>query len=448
MALAFAAEHAEHMRYVAAGAQWMIREPAVWREDNTLRVFTLTRKVCRAAAAACSEPNASMTIAAKAKVAAVEFLARSDERLAAPPDIWDADPWLLNTTAGVVDLHDGSMREHRADDYFTKITAAAPGGACPLWLAFLDKITGGNVELQEFLQRVVGYSLTGSTREHALFFGYGGGANGKGTFLNTITSILGKYATPTAMETLTESKHQRHATELADLHGARLVPAQETENGRAWNETRLKALTGGDPIKARFMCKDFFEYTPQFKLFVCGNNKPSLKSVDEAIRRRLQLIPFSVTIPAAERDKDLSEKLRAEWGGILVWAIAGCLEWQRIGLAPPDVVSAATEEYFRAEDSIELWMNECCVRDKSLWGGTTPLFKSWSAWADDHGEQGGSCKAFSQALAARGLTLRHNQRTRAAGFFGLGLRPEHQPADGGGWRKPQDDEPYEGKPWN
>jgi len=180
--------------------------------------------------------------------------------------------------------------------------------------------------------------MTGVTTEHVLFFLYGTGANGKGIFLRTLAAIWGDYAVTASMDVFTEGKYERHPTELARLRGARLVIAQETEKGRHWNESRLKALTGGDKITARFMRQDFFEFTPQFKLMIAGNHKPSLKTVDEANRRRIQMIPFTVTIPEAERDLNLFNKLKPEWPGILRWALNGCLEWQRLGLAPPPVV--------------------------------------------------------------------------------------------------------------
>jgi putative DNA primase/helicase len=223
----------------------------------------------------------------------------------------------------VVDLRAGKARPHRAEDYITKITAVGPLGDCPLFLAFLDRITGRDNELVAYLQRVLGYGLTGLTREHALFFGYGTGARGKSVLLSTVAGILGDYHKTAPIETFTATNGDRHPTDLAGLRGARLVTATETEEGRRRAESRIKQLTGGDTVSARFMRQDFFEYRPTFKLFIAGNHKPSLRSVDEAIRRRFHLIPFAVTIPPEERDGELAEKLRAEWPGILAWMIAG-----------------------------------------------------------------------------------------------------------------------------
>jgi putative DNA primase/helicase len=246
-------------------------------------------------------------------IAAVERLARSDPRLAASVDQWDRDPWLLNTPDGTIELKTGRMREHRREDYITKITAVGPCGDCPLWRTFLSRVTRADDELAAFIQRMLGYSLTGSTQDHALFFCHGGGANGKTVMLSTVAGILGDYHTTAPIETFTASVTDRHPTELAALRGARLVTASETQEGRQWDETKVKLLTGGDKISARFMRGDFFEFVPQFKLVIAGNHRPTLRTVDEAIRRRLNLIPFTVTIPPAERDPELTEKLKAEW---------------------------------------------------------------------------------------------------------------------------------------
>ena len=191
-----------------------------------------------------------------------------------------------------------------------------PSGDCPRWLQFLDEITGGNVELQQFLQRIAGYSLTGSTREHALFFAYGTGGNGKGVFLNTLSAILADYAAVAPMEAFIATQGERHPTDLAGLRGARLVTSQETEEGRRWAESKIKALTGGDPITARFMRQDFFTYPPTFKLVIAGNHKPALRGVDEAIRRRFHLVPVH-RHDRQTRTAIFPKSCKPEWPGIL-----------------------------------------------------------------------------------------------------------------------------------
>jgi P4 family phage/plasmid primase-like protien len=418
LALAFSDKYHGELRYIAAWSRWLSWNGCSWRPDDTLQVFDKARSICREAAAECGDSATAASVSRAATVAAVERLARGDRRHASTPDAWDADPWLLNTPSGIVDLKSGDLMSHSPDAFMTKTTAAAPGGACPQWQAFLARVTNQNVELQAFLQRVAGYCLTGSVREHALFFLHGIGGNGKGVFINTLTAVLGDYAVVAGIDTFTASQGDRHPTDLAMLRGARMVTAQETEEGRRWAEAKIKAMTGGDPISARFMRADFFTYMPQFKLVIAGNHKPGLRNVDEAIRRRFHLIPFDVKISAGERDPHLPEKLKIEWPGILQWAIEGCLAWQREGLANPAVVAAATETYFEGEDAVGQWLNECCVTGKTHQCGSSVLFSSWMKWAEQAGEHAGSQKRFSQTLVARGF-----QQTRLgdgkAAFIGL-----------------------------
>jgi putative DNA primase/helicase len=304
-----------------------------------------------------------------------------------------------------INLSTGEIYAPRREDYITKMAGTSLDRSCkiPLWNAFLAKVTAENRELQVYLQRMAGYCMTGKTTEHVLFFFYGTGANGKGVFLNTLTAMWGDYATVAPMEMFIATPNDRHPTELAFLRGARLVVAQETEKGRRWAESKIKALTGGDPISARYMRQDFFTFLPQFKLVIAGNHKPSLRSVDEAIRRRFHLVPFVVTIPPEERDPDLFEKLKLEWPGIMAWAADGCTEWQRQGLNPPAAVRDATAEYLAEEDAIGNWIEECCEVAPICLQKKSELYKSWQAWADANGEFAGSQKAMTTELEKRGF---------------------------------------------
>jgi putative DNA primase/helicase len=358
-------------------------------------------------------------------------LARSDRQHAATVDQWDADLWLLNTPGGMVDLRTGKLRPATREDCATKITAATPGGDCPLWLKFLRDVTAGDKELQAFLQRVCGYILTGVTFEHALFFLYGTGANGKSVFATVILSILNDYAKIAPIETFTASQHESHPTDLAGLQGARLVTATETEEGRRWAESRLKSATGGEPISARFMRCDFFDYVPRFKLLIFGNHRPGLRSVDEAMRRRMNLIPFSVTIPPAQRDPKLAEKLRGEWGGILAWMVEGCLTWQREGLHAPRAVTSATDSYMAAEDALGRWLDECTIRAANARTGSGELYHAFRRWAEAAGEYIAPQKRFSQNLEARGFRPQKGHADRY--FIGLRLlRPDGSAAGAAG----------------
>jgi len=417
LAAAFAETHKNRLRYVAPWGRWLVFDGMCWRHDDTLQAFDLVRKTCREAAVAANKPNVRTAIASAKTVAAVERLAKADRRLSATIDQWDCDPLLLNTPGAVIDLRTGASRPPKPDDYMTKMTAVAPGGTCPIWERFITRITDGDASLAEFLQRVIGYSLTGLTTEHALFFCYGTGANGKSVLIKTISDISAGYHREAAIETFTASAVDHHPTDLAGLQGARVVTSVETEEGRRWAEAKIKAITGGDKIAARFMRQDFFDFTPQFKLIIAGNHMPSLRSVDEAIRRRFHLIPFAVTIPLAERDRDLTEKLKAEWPGILHWMIKGCLAWQQEGLSPPASVQEATAAYLDAEDALANWIEDACARDPQAWETSSKLFDSWSSWAKRSGEPGSSMKRFVQVLEARGFTPQRRRNGR--GFQGL-----------------------------
>lgn len=419
LALEFSSRHAGELRYCHQWGTWLQWDGTRWKFEKTLKTFDMARSVAREFANACNEPDAAPKIASAGKVAAIERLARSDRRHATSVDIWDQDPWLLNTPGGMLDLRTGRTLPHAPDRYITKITAVAPSGTCPRWLQFLAEITGDNIELQQFLQRIAGYSLTGSTREHALFFFFGTGGNGKGVFLNTLAAILADYAAVAPMEAFIATQGERHPTDLAGLRGARLVTSQETEEGRRWAESKIKALTGGDPITARFMRQDFFTYLPAFKLVIAGNHKPGLRGVDEAIRRRFNLVPFTVTITSP--DRDLPEKLRAEWPRILQWMIEGCLAWQRDGLAAPAIVREATETYLGEEDAIARWVEDCCVTGKSQWCSSAELWPSWQTWATTANERVGSRKRFGMALEGHGFAAVKSQEVR--GYDGIALRP-------------------------
>jgi len=417
LALAFAERHAGHLRYVAVWNRWLIYDAVVWRHDDTLQVFTLARELCRDDSAAAPARDKARILSAKT-FAAVVSTARSDLAIAATVAQWDADPVVLNCDGEAVMLLDDTRRPSIPGDYFIKSTAVAPEGDCPLWMDFLKTVTAGDAALIAYLQRVAGYCLTGLTIEHVLFFLHGGGANGKSVFISTISGIMGNYARTAPIETFTASNTDRHPTDLAGLVGARLVTATETQEGRRWDETRIKTLTGGDEISARFMRQDFFDFTPQFKLLISGNHKPSLRSVDEAIRRRFHLVPFNVTIPPEERDPELADKLRAEWPGILRWMLDGCRNWRAIGLRPPPVVVDATAAYLDAEDAQAAWADECLEFVSEGFESRNALYGSWKAWCERAGEIPGTRKQLIQILDSR-QSVRAHKRDGIRGYLGV-----------------------------
>jgi putative DNA primase/helicase len=329
---------------------------------------------------------------------------------------------------GTIELATGADRPPNPLDYITKVAGsslAAPGTPHPLWSAFLNRITAGNDALIGFLQRFLGYCMTGHVHEHKLVFLYGTGANGKTVFTDTVAGIFGDYAISAPIEMFLAAKFDRHPTEIARLKGARLVIAQETQKGRAWDEAKIKNLTGGDRLSARFMRGDFFDFRPTHKIMISGNTKPSLRNVDEGIRRRFLLVPFTVRIPPAERDPTLAEKLKAEWPAILRWMVDGCLEWQRVGLVVPTIIREATEEYLAEQDTLAQWVDESIERVPDAFVLTRVLFKSWKLFCEERNLAAGTETAFSDGLAERGY-IRHRM-TYGRGFKGITLRTNAQP---------------------
>jgi putative DNA primase/helicase len=412
------------LRYTPAQRAWLAWDGQRWTRDEMDRARAEIRELLHGIACDLITRDGraqklARSIESAASLRSVMTVMEVDQRVAVPMSALDADPWLLNTPDGVVDLRSGLLRPHDRDLLLTKVTQVSPDRAadCTRWKQFLHETTGGNPELVAYLQRIAGYCLTGVTDEHAVMFIYGPGGNGKSVFLNALNYVLGDYATTAAMSTFMASRNERHPTEVAALHGARLVSASETSEGGRWNEERLKNLSGGDPVTARFLYRDFFTFQPQFKLLLIGNRKPSLDTVDDAMRRRLQLVPF--TVKPQHPDPHLIDKLRAEGPAILAWMVDGALAWQALRLAPPEVVRDATKEYFEDQDVLGRWLAEECEEGlPDVWTSTKDLFTRWQEWCGERAEFVGSLKRFSQMLADRGLDRRRGPGGRM-GFMGM-----------------------------
>ena len=409
--------HGDRLRYVDTWGRWLTWDGKRWIDDQTRYVIDLVRQLCREFGLL--EPKLQGRLERAGTIEAVERLARSDRRVAATPALWDSDPYLLNTPDGVLDFRTGDLRPHDPALYCRKMTGAGMGDDCPLWRAFLRRITDGDEELERYLQRMAGYALTGLTNEHAFFLLFGHGANGKSVFLSTQAAAWGDYCTTAPADVFLASTGDRHPTELAALHGARLVIASEIEPGRRWNESRLKELTGGDKISARFMRRDFFEFQPAFKLIIATNHKPRIRTVSEAMRRRLHLVPFTVTIPPEERDPMLAEKLREELPGILTWCVEGAVEWLAGGLRPPEAVQAHTAEYFDAEDRIAEWLEQRCECYPAYATLGADLLADYRQWLEQQGEGSISRTAFYEALATKGFKT--EIRRKVVWVLGLAL---------------------------
>lgn len=395
--------------------QWL----GIWREERTQLAFHWARLLCREF----NKANRNSTLAKAATAGNVERLARTARCFAQTAEIWNRDPYLLGTPGGTVNLRTGIMRESWQEDYISKCTAVIPEDKpIPVWNTFLDQVTQGDKDLQRFLQQIAGYCLTGDISEHILIFIFGAGGNGKSVYINTQTKILGDYHVAASMETFTSSKHNQHPTELAWLHGARMVTASETEEGRAWAESRIKQLTGGDPIAARYMRQDFFQYQPQFKLVFLGNHKPRISNPDEAMRRRFFIVPFNFKPP--EVDKHLPEKLAQEYPGILHWMIQGCLDWQKNGLIVPESVKRETDAYFSDQDIFSHWLDECTERYTGAIGeSSSRLWESWKYFAIKNGVEVKTVSAFKEQMQRAGFIYKDRlPGSSTRGYLGITLK--------------------------
>jgi putative DNA primase/helicase len=408
LGLEFVERHAAEVRYTAAWSRYNLWDGNRWRVDNTLKVFSMAQVMCREIAAKVKGKKASITrsylLSGSARARALE-MARENPKLAARPEDWDRDPWLLGTPAGTVDLKTGELRPSDQTDMITKSTAVSPGGDCPLWLETLEGIFLGDKAVIGFVKRLGGYSLTGLTVEEVLAFLHGSGGNGKGTFIETILHVLGDYGTTVPMTTLVQRRYQEHPTEIAKLHGKRLAVASETEEGMRWNTARIKLLTGGDVLTGRYMRNDYFDFAPTHQLFVSANDQPSFGKVDDAVRRRLAMVPFLASFQREDGSLDVTRKarLRAEGPGILRWLIEGCLEWQAGGLALPAKLKAATDAYLAEADDVARFVHECCVVGPRERSSTRELYAAFCVWSADNDIPAISQKALTERLKALGF---------------------------------------------
>lgn len=420
LAVRFASIHGPDWKFVPVWGAWFRWTGCYWARDEVGGAINSVRLVCRNEAGMIDKAGEARRLASSKTIQSVHRIASSDPAIARSPEAFDQHPMLINTPAGVLDLTTGDLQPHARSLLLTQITRAGPGNGCPRWLAFLATVTGGDASLQAYLARLAGYCLSGSTREQAFFFFHGSGANGKSVFLQTLAWVLGDYAATAAADTFGSRGQTRHLSELAGLRAARLVLVSETEAGEGWAEARIKQVTGGERLRANFMYRDHFEFTPQFKLLVASNHRPVLNEVGESMRRRLHLIPFTVTIPAAERNRGLAELLKEEADGIFGWMIDGCADWQDGGLNPPLCVLDAGVEYFETEDQIGQWLGDCCLIGPDQHATATALFGSWAEWAKANGLEPRSSRVLGEQLRARGFRAIRSRLHR--GWEGLALR--------------------------
>lgn len=414
----FTRQHGENARWVFEFRKWLLWDGQRWLFSDAgeeVQCAKATARSIYAEAAKAGDLKSADAIAKHARssqtwraLQATLALAQSEPGIALSQSALDAGPMLLSVSNGVVDLTTGMLRAPSRLDYVTKRAHVEydEQATCPRWREFLRGIFGGDEALIAYVQRAVGYSLTGSTAEQCLFFLYGTGRNGKSTFLGTLKALMGDYAAQCAADSLMVKPGGGGGSgansDIARLRGARMVSAIEAEDNKRMAESLIKQMTGGDTVVARFLYQENFEFVPQFKLWLAANHKPVIRGTDLAIWRRIHLVPFTVTIPESKVDKLLPEKLAAESAGVLNWALEGCAEWLRLGgLNPPAAVTGATAAYREEMDVFGAWLQDCCNIEPKLHCGAKELYASYREWCESEGSYPLSSVKFSGRLLER-----------------------------------------------
>jgi putative DNA primase/helicase len=387
----FADVYGSRLRYDHARKRWLLYTGTHWAEDLDGAVYRLGMQVQaerrkRAETLEDGERRTQIAYALRSesrqRIDAMLALAKNLDPITTKGTEWDTDPYLLGTPSGVIDLRTSKLRDGRPEDHITKLTGVRydPDAKAPRWERFLTEVTGDDAELSEYLRLAIGYSLTGDIREQVFQILYGDGANGKSTLLNTISYVWGDYALAAPFTTFTAGRYgdSGPTNDLARLDGARFVIATEPNEGASFNEGRVKQITGGDPITARFLHKEHFTFTPQLKLWLAANSKPSVRDLSTGFWRRVRLIGFPVNFAeAGQADDKLTATLRAEGPGILAWAVRACREWQERNLTQPDSVIQAVAEYREESDPVADFIAARLTRVNGEWTSHTALYSEY-----------------------------------------------------------------------
>ena len=435
--------NSHRIRYCSLNKKWFIWNGKFWEEVDShqiVRCAQTTVEVMRDTASQIQ--NSDIQKKVKAHTIKSEYIGRLRAMVElAKPDLsvgvndFDKDPWLLNCLNGTINLRSGDLQQQNPGDLITKMVQIEydPDAECPEWVAFLNRVLRESPDLILFVQRAIGYCLTGDISEQVFFLLIGLGANGKSTFLSIVLKLIEDYGKQSDFNTFLHKNQSSIRNDLARLKGARLVCATEVDVGKRLSESVIKQVTGGDRITARFLFKEFFEFQPTFKIFLAANHKPTIRGTEHAIWRRIRLIPFSVTIPESERDPRLLDSLSEELPGILAWAVSGCLDWQESGLGYPQEVEQATTEYredmdivggFLADDYIvEPGNNDLCIL-------VNRLYQLYEIWCDVNSEERIKKHLFSKLIQEHGLIKRrstadpHRGRYHWFGICEAPLQPE------------------------
>ena len=410
--------HGENVRYCNE-LEWLIWNGKHWHEDSKRQIEAITAKTLRAIygeAKATEDKYQSKMLhdwAKKCERRTIRINSILDVRpmVSVKKKELDSHNFLFNCDNGVIDLKTGELLPHDRDLLLTKISPIKydRNAECPNWKAFLESIfktSAGEADLEliNYLQKAIGYSLTGVTKEQVMFFLFGNGRNGKSTFINIIQDLLGDYGRQTNSDTFLKKRNDSGINnDVARLDGARFVSAVESEEGQQLSEALVKQITGGEKMSARFLRQEYFEFTPEFKVFFTTNHKPIVKGSDEGIWRRIMLIPFTVTIPKDKIDYDLPDKLAKEMSGVLRWAVEGCMKWQAEGLRAPEAVKAATAEYREDMDILAPFIDENCTVNPSVKIEAKLLYENYTKWCFQNNELDLKNRAFYRQLEIRGF---------------------------------------------
>jgi putative DNA primase/helicase len=429
--------YGDRLRYVPEWRRWLVWTGQRWEHDGTGQAVrwmkSIARRLTADALAITSERDRKAALnltrrgESSAGVAGALTLASTEEPVVVTPDDLDADPFLLNTPSGVLDLRTGQLAPHDAGLLLTKMTAAAyrPGAAGPEFTRFLARVQPDEA-MRAFLARLLGHALEGRVPEHVLAILHGDGSNGKSTLVNAVVDALGDYAAPADPDLLTARTFDAHPTGVADLCGLRLAVLHEGDAGRRLAEGTVKRLTGGDRLKARRMREDFWTFTPSHTFVALTNHRPIVTGQDEGIWRRLRLVPWDVIIPSAERDEQLPDRLALEHDAILAWLVAGYRAWRQDGLAEPQRVLDATAAYRAESDTLARFLADRCIAGHGT-VGSTELYKAWQHWCEEQGADHGTQTAFTTALIDRHGYDTYKDSAGRKRFRSLGLAAQDRP---------------------
>jgi len=420
-------QHGEDIRFCYEWGKWVIWNGKQWEIDTTGEIYRRAKETVRGIGQEASrilDDNVRKSVlkwasTSESRARQRDMIALAESSQPVTQDTLDQNPWLLNVQNGTIDLRTGTLLPHAKEHLLTKLCPAKfTNQVSKKWQVFIERVLPDK-DVRDFVQRAVGYSLTGDTGEEVMMFLYGTGRNGKSKFIEALQHVLGDYASSTRPEVLMEKKHDSIPVELAALKGVRFTSTVETGQGQRFAESLIKQVTGGDELQVRHMRQDPFTYKPQFKIWLASNHKPDIRGRDQGIWSRILLVPFTVTIPPEERDRHLGEKLKAEADGILAWAVEGCLMWQRDGLKPPKQVQEAVQEYQDETDRLSEFFTDCCILNPLAKDTTKNLYETYRTWCDLNAEEPIRKHTFIKMLGERGLAPVRIGHSQARGWQGI-----------------------------